>query len=66
MSTSYAALYDHQPEVLENIKRESLSILNDSMVQRGLPKVQIIITIYCVVRGTMYECGQQDVYIPVI
>ena len=37
--TFFAALYDHQPEVLENIKQESLAILDDSMVQRGLTKV---------------------------
>ena len=36
------AKYDHRPEVLGNIKRETQGILNDALVQRGLSKVRMV------------------------
>ena len=33
------AKYDHRPEILENVRQETQGILDDALVQRGLPKV---------------------------
>ena len=41
ISNTITALYDHQPAILENIRRETVAILNDAMVQRGFPKAII-------------------------
>ena len=35
----FTAQFDHQPEVLENIKQETVQIFNDALTQRGVSEV---------------------------
>ena len=40
VDVSLTGRYDHSPELLGSLKQESLSILNDALVQRGIPMVR--------------------------
>ena len=44
----YLALYDHQPAILENIRQETVAILNDALIQRGFAKAISQYSSYCI------------------